>query len=132
MKMRSILLSAILFATAGSLSPAHAEGIGVEGDYGRADGRWGAELGAGYAFGAGGFKLTPGAGVFIRDGGTRAYGRVEATYTLPASATIGAGVRISEERTRPYATVALPLLPKVAVKGNVWSKYYTLGLAVGY
>lgn len=116
----------------GATAPACAEGLGAEASYGRADGRWGTELGAGYALGLGSFRLTPGAGVFIRDGGTRAYGRVEATYTLPASASFGLGVRISGERTRPYATVAFPLLPKVAIKGNAWDKYYTLGLTVGY
>lgn len=131
--MKQPLAAALALLTlAGVASPAQAEGIGAEASYGRADGRWGTELGVGYSLGLAGFKLTPGAGVFIRDGGTRAYGRVEATYTLPASATIGLGARISGERTRPYATVAFPLFPKVAIKGNAWSKYYTLGLTVGY
>ncbi|HEX7857035.1 MAG TPA: hypothetical protein VF503_25420 [Sphingobium sp.] len=125
------ILSALFFACAAI--PAQANGLGIEGNYGRADGSWGAELGAGYGIGVGGgFKLTPGAGVFLRDGGARVYGRAEATYTLPASATFGMGVRISDERTRPYATLSFPVLPKVAIKGNAWSKYYTLGLTVGY
>ncbi|MET0363588.1 MAG: hypothetical protein ABW169_02945 [Sphingobium sp.] len=130
--MKKHVITFAALSLAGLAAPAYADGLGVEGNYGRADGRWGAEVGAGYAIGLGGFKLTPGAGVFIRDGGTRVYGRAEATYTLPASATVGVGVRISEERTRPYATLAFPIFPKIAVKGNAWSKYYTLGLTVGY
>ena len=113
-------------------APAHAEGIGVEAGYGRADGHWGSELGVNYALDLAGFSLTPGAGVFLRDGGARAYGRVEATYTIPASLTIGAGLRVSSAHTRPYATVAMPLLPKVRLKGNLAPKYYTAGLTVSF
>lgn len=125
---------AIAFAlsTAAFSTTAQAQGIGVEAGYGRADGHWGAELGAGYAFDLAGFSLKPGAGVYLRDGGTRVYGRVEAAYTLPASATIGLGVRVSNANVRPYATLAMPLLPKVAVKGNVGPKYYAVGLTLGY
>lgn len=102
------------------LAPAaHAEGLGAELNYGRADGHWGTEIGAGYAMDVAGFSLTPGAGVYLRDGNTNVYGRVEASYTLPAFATIGAGVRFSGDNTRPYATIAMPLIPKVRVKGNV-------------
>lgn len=46
---------------------AHAEGLGAEANYGRADGHWGTELGAGYALNMAGFSLTPGAGVYLRD-----------------------------------------------------------------
>lgn len=113
-------------------SAAHAEGFGAEANYGRADGRWGAELGAGYAFELAGFSLTPAAGVYLRDGGTRAYGRIEATYSVPASITFGAGLRLSGANTRPYATFALPLLPKVAVKTNLSPKYYTAGVTLGF
>ena len=51
---------------------------------------------------------------------------------IPAVAKIGAGVRISGDHTRPYGTVALPLLPKLAIKGNAGPKYYALGLTLGY
>ncbi|WP_150290501.1 hypothetical protein [Sphingobium estronivorans] len=126
-------LSYLLAAAAIALSPAaHAEGIGAEIDYGRADGHWGTEIGAGYAMNLGGFSLTPGGGVYLRDGDTKLYGRVEATYSLPASATIGAGVRFSGDNTRPYATLAMPLIPKLRAKANVGPKYYTLGLTLGY
>ena len=99
---------------------------------GRADGGWGAELGAGYALGLAGFRLTPGAGVHLRNGDVHPYGRVEASYTIPLSATLGAGVRISEDNVRPYATVALPLFPMLRAKANVGPRYYALGLTVGY
>jgi hypothetical protein len=122
-----------LAAAALALAPAaHAEGLGAEVDYGRADGHWGTEIGAGYAMGIGGFSLTPGGGVYLRDGDTKLYGRVEATYTLPLSATIGAGVRFSGENTRPYATLAMPLIPKLRAKANVGPKYYSVGLTLGY
>src|SRR3546814_15849442 len=85
-------------ATLAFAPAAHAEGIGAEANYGRADGHWGTEIGAGYAMDIGGFSLTPGGGVYLRDGDTKPYGRVEASYTLPASATIGAGVRAEERR----------------------------------
>jgi len=112
--------------------PAQADGLGVEANYGRANGHWGTELGAGYALGISGFSLTPGAGLYLRDDDTAVYGRVELAYQLPASMRIGAGVRISGEDPRVYATVAMPLLPKVALKGNAGPKYVAVGLTVGY
>ncbi|WP_375194784.1 hypothetical protein [Sphingobium sp.] len=120
-------IAALTFAPA-----AHAEGIGAELNYGRADGHWGTEIGAGYALDVGGFSLTPGGGVYLRDGDTRLYGRVEATYSLPAFATIGAGVRFSGDNTRPYATIAMPLIPTLHAKANVGPKYYAVGLTLGY
>lgn len=133
MQKSTVMMAAMVLAITGmASSPAQAEGVGVEANYARANGQWGAELGGGYALGIGGFSLTPGAGVHIRDGGTSFYGRVEATYSLPASLTFGAGVRISGDDPRPYATVAMPLLPKVQVKGNLGPKYAAVGLRVGY
>jgi hypothetical protein len=111
---------------------AQAEGIGAEINYGRADGHWGIEIGGGYAFGLAGFSLTPGGGVYLRDGDTKLYGRVEAAYTIPLSATIGAGVRVSGDNTRPYATLAMPILPKLRAKANAGPKYYAVGLTLGY
>ena len=112
--------------------PAGAEGFGAEAGYGRANGRWGAEIGAGYSLGLAGFSLTPGAGVYLRDGGTAAYGRIEAAYQIPMSLRIGAGVWISGKDPRPYATVAMPLLPGVALKGNAGPKYIAAGITLGY
>ena len=128
------IASALGFALALGMAaaPAQAEGLGVEAGYGRATGSWGTELGGGYALGIAGFRLTPGAGVFVRDGDTDLYGRVEATFALPMTARVGVGVRISDEQARPYATIAMPLLPKVAVKANAGPKYVAVGLTLGY
>ena len=111
---------------------AWAQGLGVEGGYGRADGHWGTELGGGYALTMAGFSLTPGGGLYLRDGATKLYGRIEAAYSIPLSATIGIGARFSGDNTRPYATVAMPLIPKLRAKANVGPKYYALGLTLGY
>ncbi|WP_066515205.1 hypothetical protein [Sphingobium cloacae] len=132
MNFAKILTGAAALTIAALTPAAHADGLGAEVNYGRADGHWGAEIGAGYAMGIGGFTLTPGAGVYLRNGDERLYGRVEAAYTLPASATIGIGARFSSAHTRPYATLAMPLLPKLRVKGNVGPKYYAVGLTLGY
>jgi hypothetical protein len=128
-KGSTIALAALLALSGASAASA---GIGVEADGARADGHWGGELGAGYSFGLAGFSLTPGVGVLVANDYTRAYGRIEAAYQIPAVAKIGAGVRISGDHTRPYGTVALPLLPKLALKGNAGPKYYALGLTLGY
>ncbi|RYD25977.1 MAG: hypothetical protein EOP89_08020 [Lysobacteraceae bacterium] len=118
----------------------------MEANGARAEGEWGGELGAGYSFGAAGFRLTPAAGVFLyqgdndryyednnggnprcrdsRDGqyardskcdntAVKPYGRVEATYSIPRTATVGAGVRISDD-VRPYGTVAVSGIEYVA------------------
>jgi len=132
--MNATRISGSIFAALVAIcaTAAHAEGLGAEANYGRADGRWGTELGVGYSLDVAGFSLTPAAGVFLRDGGSRAYGRVEATYSIPASITIGAGVRFSGANTRPYATVAMPLIPRVRLKGNLAPKYYTAGVTLGF
>ncbi|BBF68093.1 hypothetical protein [Sphingomonas bisphenolicum] len=126
-------LPLVALALAAALpSTAYAEGLGAEVNYGRADGHWGTEIGAGYALNMAGFSLTPGAGVYVRDGDTKLYGRVEAAYTIPLSATIGAGARFSGDNIRPYATLAMPLIPKLRAKANVGPKYYAVGLTLGY
>lgn len=132
MKHLTRILTAAALAAAALPAAASAEGLGAEANYGRADGHWGTELGAGYALNMAGFSLTPGAGVYIRDGDTKLYGRVEAAYTIPLSATIGAGVRFSGDNTRPYATLAMPIIPKLRAKANVGPKYYAVGLTLGY
>lgn len=58
----------------------------------------------------------------------KAYGRLEATYSLPAAMTIGAGVRYMSDEFRPYGTVAFPLAPRIRLKANAGPKYYTAGL----
>lgn len=60
----------------------------------------------------------------------KAYGRVEATYTIPAGPEIGGGARFAvDEKVRPYGTVALALGPKLKLKGNVGDRYYALGVS---
>lgn len=59
------------------------------------------------------------------------YGRVEATYSIPLFATVGAGVRLGSD-VRPYGTIGLPLLPKLKIKGNAGPKYFAAGLTLGY
>lgn len=132
MMQRIAALCGVALLLGVAATPAQAQGLGAEANYGRANGSWGAELGAGYELGFAGFSLTPGAGLFFRDGDTSVYGRVELAYQLPASLRIGAGVRFSGDEPRPYATIAMPLLPKVAVKGNVGPKYVAAGLTIGY
>lgn len=61
----------------------------------------------------------------------RAYGRVEALYSLPLVATFGAGVRFGDE-VKPYGTVALPITPRLQLKGNVGDEYYAIGLRLGF
>ena len=124
MTMGKFVAAAVLVAAA---SPAAAQ-IAVEGNGARVDGRWGGEVGVGYGFGAAGFRLTPIVGGLIADGGTRVYGKVEATYSVPLIATLGVGVRASEDDTTPYGTVALPIAPLLSLKGNVGDGYYALGL----
>lgn len=132
MKQRIAAACATALLLGLAAAPAPAEGLGAEGNYVRANGNWGAELGAGYELGVAGFSLTPGAGLYFRDGDTALYGRIEAAYQVPASLRIGLGLRLSGDDPRPYATVAMPLLPKVAVKGNVGPKYVGAGLTIGY
>jgi len=131
MKQRIVMACGALLMGLAAM-PAQAQGLGAEGNYGRANGSWGAELGAGYEMGFAGFSLRPGVGLFFRDGDTSVYGRVEAAYQLPASFRIGAGLSFSGDDPRPYATIAMPLMPKVAVKGNLGPKYIAAGLTIGY
>jgi opacity protein-like surface antigen len=61
----------------------------------------------------------------------KAYGRVEATYDVPLFATVGIGARIGDE-VKPYGTVAVPLAPKIQLKGNAGDGYYSLGLRLNF
>ena len=57
----------------------------------------------------------------------RAYGRVEAAFSIPGAVEIGGGVRISA-RARPYGTIAVPIGPSISFKGNAGPDYAALGL----
>lgn len=60
------------------------------------------------------------------------YGKLEATYAIPAGPEIGAGARFSGDRTRPYGTIAFPIGPSARIKGNVGDRYYALGVNFGF
>jgi hypothetical protein len=60
------------------------------------------------------------------------YGKIEATYTIPLFAEIGAGARFSSDKVRPYGTASVPLGPMIRLKGNAGPKYYAAGLRVGF
>ena len=60
MKMNRMAALCLLIAAPLMAPAAHAEGLDAEVNYGRADGHWGTEIGAGYAFDMAGFSLTPG------------------------------------------------------------------------
>jgi hypothetical protein len=130
MTKRTLAALGALLATS-LATPAFAQ-IGAEANIAHADGHGVGEFGAGYAFGLGGFSLTPGLGLQVADHHTHLYGRVEAAYQIPMSMKIGAGLRITDDHTRAYGTVAYPLLPKLKVKGNLGPKYYAIGLTLGY
>jgi hypothetical protein len=164
--MSLVLQAAIAASVAFVSTPALANvGFVFEANAARAHKRWGGELGLGYGFGAGGFKLRPVAGVFAfrgdndryyrdtfsngqsrcRDSQTgqfaddsdcvnidlKPYGRVEAVYAIPGSAELGGGVRLSQEKVRPYGTIAFSA-SKVRFKANAGPKYYAVGLQLGF
>ena len=52
MKMNRMAALGLLIAAPLMAPAAHAEGLGAEVNYGRADGHWGTEIGAGYALAA--------------------------------------------------------------------------------
>ena len=132
MNTRFLAAALTISAMAAYAPVAQAEGIVMEGNGARAQGEWGGELGAGYSFGAAGFALRPIGGAFFSDGGTKVYGKVEATYTIPLSAEIGAGARFSGDKTRVYGTASMPLFPGVRLKGNLGGHYYAVGLRAGF
>jgi hypothetical protein len=132
--MKTQILAAALTALtmAGLSTTARAEGLVIEGNGVRAQGDWGGELGAGYNFGRAGFALRPIAGAYFNDSGTKIYGKVEATYTIPLSAEIGAGARFSGDRTRIYGTASVALFPGIRLKANLGDHYYAVGLRAGF
>lgn len=60
------------------------------------------------------------------------YGKVELTYSIPMFAEVGGGARFSSDKVRPYGIVAVPLAPKVRVKGNAGPEYFAVGLMAGF
>jgi len=56
------------------------------------------------------------------------FAKAEATVSIPTIAELGAGARISGDRTRVYGTAAFDLLPKLKLKGNLGDKYAAIGI----
>lgn len=111
---------------------AHAQEIAVEGNVARAQGHWGGELGVGYGLHAGPITLRPIGGLFIHSDNdereVKPFAKAEATVSIPTIAELGAGARISGDRTRIYGTAAFDLLPKLKLKGNLGDKYAAIGI----
>lgn len=111
---------------------ASAQGIAVEGNLARAQGHWGGELGVGYSLQAGPITLRPIGGLFIHSDNdereVKPFAKAEATVSIPTIAELGAGARISGDRTRIYGTAAFDLLPKLKLKGNLGDKYAAIGV----
>lgn len=137
-------------------SPAAAQVV-AEANVARAEGDWGGELALGVpVISDGGFSITPAAGAFfhhrdhpgydevggqclnqqgspVSDGncdnsGTKIFGKVEATYRLPTSLAFGIGARFISGDLRAYGTVAMPLLPRIDLKGNLGDHYLAAGI----
>lgn len=138
-------------------SPAAAQVV-AEAGVARSEGDWGGELAAGMpVVSDGGFSITPGVGAFFHhrdhpgydevDGqcintgtgdevsggkcdnsGTRVFGKVEATYRLPMSLAVGIGARFISGDFRAYGTVAMPLAPRIDIKGNLGDHYVAAGI----
>lgn len=156
--MKFALAALTMASIAATAAPACAQ-ASLEANVARSEGQWGGELGAGYSVIAiEGFRVTPGVGVFLFDGGrdgyvdagaqcvdeataapapeefcdgssARLFARAEATYTIPlAGITAGLGGRFMSGDLRPYATISVPLLPLLSLKANAGHKYYAAGL----
>ena len=155
--MKSLLLAIAAVSTVVATCPAAAHVV-AEGDVARAEGDWGGELALGVPVVAdGGFSITPGVGAFFHhrdhpgyeevnsqcvnqetgnqvssgkcdDSGTKVFGKVEATYRLPASFAFGVGARFISGNLRAYGTVAMPLAPHIDLKGNLGDHYLAAGL----
>lgn len=150
-------IPALATALAFAAQPVAAQVV-AEANVARTEGDWGGELAAGVpVISDGGFSITPGVGAFfhhrghpgydedggqcfnkdtgdqVSDGkcdnsGTKIFGKVEATYRLPASLAVGIGARFISGDLRAYGTVAMPVLPHVDVKGNLGDHYIAAGL----
>jgi hypothetical protein len=66
------------------------------------------------------------------DAAVKAYGKIEATYTIAGSLELGGGARFSSEKVRPYGTFSFPVSPKLRIKGNAGDRYYAAGLRLDF
>jgi len=63
---------------------------------------------------------------------SRAFGMVEAGASIPLVARIAVGARYIGSEVKPYGSVAVPFLPKLAVKVNGGPHYVAAGLSLGF
>ncbi|GAM04939.1 MULTISPECIES: hypothetical protein [Novosphingobium] len=150
------LAAAALGGSLLAASPAAAQ-VTAEANVAKWKGQWGGELGVGYPIlRDGGFAVTPSVGAFIYDKdhprytsddgvcyrriddvavnddhcdgtGLKAYGRVEASYSLPM-VTLGVGARYMGDSVRAYGTASMPVMPMLDAKVNVGDGYVAGGL----
>ncbi len=156
MNIRLLALACICAGAAAI--PANAATVTAEANVARSEGNWGGELAVGVpVIQDGGFAITPAVGAFfhkrdydgyyednsqcfrrsddeqVGDGrcdnsGTKIFGKVEATYTLPMSFTFGLGARLIGNDLRAYGTAAMPLAPFLDGKVNVGDHYVAAGV----
>lgn len=101
--MKSIVTAAVAATIAFAASPAAAQ-IALEANAARSEGQWGAELGAGYSIiSIGGFRITPGAGVFLKDGGNDRYFH-DTTATPAGCRDTETGLIVSDRRCNTDST----------------------------
>ncbi|MGH6746695.1 hypothetical protein EDF58_106180 [Novosphingobium sp. PhB57] len=154
---KAVLSAALAIGAVVAATPAAAQ-VTAEANVARSEGDWGGELALGVpVISDGGFSITPAAGVFfhhrdhpgyvnqdsqcfnkdsgnqVSDGkcdnsGTKIFGKVEAMYRLPMSLGFGVGARLIGDDLRAYGTVAMPILPRIDVKGNFGDHYLAAGL----
>lgn len=155
MKFAFAALAAVPVLIAASPAAAH---VVAEANVARSEGDWGGELAVGVpVISDGGFSITPGVGAFFHhrdhpgydevsgqcvntgtgnqvssgkcdNSGTKIFGKVEATYRLPASFALGIGARFIGGDLRAYGTVAMPLAPHFDIKGNLGDHYLAAGI----
>lgn len=150
------LFSALAAGSLVAATPAAAQ-VTAEANVAKWQGQWGGEIGVGYPIlHDGGFSVTPSVGAFLYDKdhprftsddgvcyrraddvavddkhcdgtGLKAYGRVEAMYSLPM-VSLGVGARYMGDSVRAYGTAAMPVMPRIDAKVNVGDGYLAAGL----
>lgn len=139
-------------------APAFADTVTAEANVARSEGNWGGELAVGMpVLSSGGFSITPSVGGFFHhrghdgyskddgdcyrdsDGsqvggghcdssGFKVFAKAEGIYRLPTGLGFGVGARFMSGDLRPYGTVMAPLLPHLAIKGDLGDHYLAAGL----
>lgn len=62
----------------------------------------------------------------------KAYGKIEASYTIASGPELGAGGRFDGDKVRPYGFIAIPVGPAFRLRGNVGDGYYAAGLTLNF